>query len=118
MSASRVRGLALVTVALGFLAACSATNIGGSSPKAAGPTAGPPGKECQSIPTFNPMASPQPSFPNDATLQAEFPQKVGGQSVQNAKTVPMVAFACYLAGQDSVDQLRDAFTAFGWNVAS
>jgi hypothetical protein len=118
MSASRVRGLALVTVALGFLAACNATNIGGSSPKAAGPTAGPPGKECQSIPTFNPMASPQPSFQNDSTLHAEFPEKIGGQAVQNSQTLPMLAFVCYLAGQDSVDQLRDVFTVLGWNLGS
>jgi hypothetical protein len=119
MSVSRVKGVALVTIALGLVAACSGTGISlGGSPNPAGPTAGPPGKECQSIPTFNPMASPQPSFPNDATLQAEFPAKVGGQSIQNAQTVPMLDFVCYLAGQDSVDQLRDAFTALGWNIAA
>jgi hypothetical protein len=118
MSVSRVRGVALVTVVLGLLAACSATGINlGSSPNPGGPTAGPPGKECQSIPTFNPLASPQPSFPNDATLQAEFPEKIAGQAIQNAQTVPMLAFVCYLAGQDSVDQLRQAFTVLGWDIA-
>ncbi len=118
MSASRVQGVALVTVALGFLAACTGTGLSlGGSPNPGGPTAGPPGKECQSIPTFNPLASPQPSFPNDATLQAEFPEKISGQGVQNAQTVPMLAFVCYLAGQDSVDQLRQAFTVLGWNIA-
>ena len=118
MSVSRVRGAALVTIALGLLAACNGTGINlGGSPNPGGPTAGPPGKECQSIPTFNPLASPQPSFQNDATLRAEFPQKIGGQAVQNAQSVPMLAFVCYLAGQDSVDELRQAFTLLGWDIA-
>jgi hypothetical protein len=118
MSSSRVRGVALVAIALGLLAACTGSLSIGGSPNPAGPTAGPPGRECQSIPTFNPMASPQPSFPNDPALQAQFPVKVGGQNIQNAQTVSMLAFVCYLAGQDSVDELRDAFSALGWNVSS
>jgi hypothetical protein len=122
MSASRVRGFALLTIAIALVAACNGAGLGlNGSPVAGGaggPTAGPPGKECETIPTFNPMASPQPTFANDPTLQAEFPQKVNGQAVVNAQTVSMVAFVCYLAGQDSVDQLRDAFTVLGWNVAT
>jgi len=119
MSASRVRGVALVTVWLALLAGCSGTGINlGGSPKPGGPTAGPAGRECESIATFNPVASPQPRFQSDATLQAEFPAKISGQAVQNAQTVPMLAFVCYLAGQDSVDELRQAFTLLGWNVAA
>jgi len=116
MSASRVRGVALVTIALGLLAACSGTGSLGGTPNSGGPTAGPPGKECQSVPTFNPMASPQPSFQTDSTLRAEFPEKIGGQAIQNAQTVPMLAFVCYLAGQDSADDLRQALTVLGWNI--
>jgi hypothetical protein len=119
MSASRVRGVALAPITLVLLAACTGSGINlGGSPNAGGPTAGPPGRECQSIPTFNPMASPQPSFPNDPTLQAQFPTKISGQAVENAQTVSMLAFVCYLAGQDSVDELRQAFSSLGWNIAS
>jgi hypothetical protein len=118
MSASRVRGVALVATTLGLLAACTGTGLHvGGSPNASGPTPGPPGKECQSIPTFNPLASPQPSFPSDSTLQAEFPQKISGQAIQNSQTIAMLAYVCYNAGQDSVDELRQAFSAFGWDIS-
>src|SRR3954469_23431306 len=71
-----------------------------------------------SVTPFNPLASPQPKFQGDATLRAEFPEKIGGQAVQNAETVPMLAFVCYLAGQDSVDELRQAFTLLGWDIGA
>ena len=71
MSVSRARGLSLATLALGVLvAACSATPGSSGSPSGGGnggPTAGPAGSECEGVPTFNVLASPQPSFATDTT---------------------------------------------------
>ena len=122
MSVSRVRGLSLATLALGVLVAgCSAAPGSGGSVSGGGnggPTAGPAGSECDGVPTFNVLASPQPSFATDATLLAEFPKQVAGQPIDNVQAVPMLTFVCfYLGGQATVDQFRTSLSRLGWNIS-
>ncbi|MEP7378068.1 MAG: hypothetical protein ABI725_00745 [Chloroflexota bacterium] len=59
------------------------------------------GHECDAVPTFS-LSNPDPSFPQDATLNAHFPATIDGQPVTDVTSSQWLYFICMTGGQAAV----------------
>ncbi len=79
------------------------------APTVPGTTTGPTGgvvltgHECDAVPTFS-IANPNPSFPQDETLNAHFPATIDGQPVTDVTSTQWLYFICMTGGQAAVQQ--------------
>lgn len=59
------------------------------------------GHECDAVPTFS-IGNPNPSFPQDETLNAHFPPTIDGQPVTEVTSTQWLYFICLTGGQAAV----------------
>ncbi|MEO8625572.1 MAG: hypothetical protein ABI452_02625 [Candidatus Limnocylindrales bacterium] len=61
------------------------------------------GHECDAVPTFS-LGNPDPSFPQDETLNAHFPATIDGQPVTDVTSSQWLYFICMTGGQAAVQR--------------